>query len=480
MQTESILGLNKQQRDAVGLTYVFDQLKPDSPYGVYAKQHIKVVDDVAALQICFDHIDHAIQLTSAIPVLMDALRFQLKAIKNIKTSIVRLKEETLSQVELFEVKAFLLSLEKITAIYHDNGLGFADIQFISLAEALTALDPHGKRMQSYVVESLRLHEIRKEKYNAEKQINEETDAEKLSVLKNKRIALIQLEIKEENKVLADISEALRKYIKLFERTFLDLMALDLCLAKARLAIQFCEERPLMGGDVLILKDMVNPEVVSILAKENKHMTPVTVALSHGCTVITGANMGGKSVVLKTAVLNIVLARCGFYCCAKEAQIPMFEQIVYVSEEMQDVHRGLSSFGAEVVKLKEIAAADALLFVALDELARGTNPEEGECIVAAVMEYLNEKAFISLITTHYDVRMEGIKHYQVKGLDHQRLGAKQVSPSTLSDFMDYTLVEADAQSAPARDALNICKLLGLPKELINKIENQYIGNYNGYR
>ena len=42
-------------------------------------------------------------------------------------------------------------------------------------------------------------------------------------------------------------------------------------------------------------------------------------------MITGANMGGKSISLKTIVLNVVLAMCGFYVYADYAEIPFFRE-----------------------------------------------------------------------------------------------------------------------------------------------------------
>jgi len=56
----------------------------------------------------------------------------------------------------------------------------------------------------------------------------------------------------------------------------------------------------------------NPEIKEILEKGAKVFTPVSIDLSSGATIITGANMGGKSVTLKTIVLNLLLGQMGFF------------------------------------------------------------------------------------------------------------------------------------------------------------------------
>jgi len=60
-----------------------------------------------------------------------------------------------------------------------------------------------------------------------------------------------------------------------------------------------------------MEDMINPQIADVLEEKGKRFTPVSIALEKGATVITGANMGGKSVALKTIALNILLTQCGF-------------------------------------------------------------------------------------------------------------------------------------------------------------------------
>ena len=167
-----------------------------------------------------------------------------------------------------------------------------------------------------------------------------------------------------------------------------------------------------------LENVTNPWVASVLKNRGLEFTPLSIELTQGATVITGANMGGKSISLKTIVLNVVLAMCGFYVYADYAEIPFFENIQMISEELQSVQKGLSSFGAEIIQMKDVIenVEKEFCFVVLDEFSRGTNPHEGAALVRAVTKYLNHKHVVALLVTHFDhVAEYGKAHYQVVGL-----------------------------------------------------------------
>jgi len=94
------------------------------------------------------------------------------------------------------------------------------------------------------------------------------------------------------------------------------------------------------------------EVDDIVKTKNKKYTPISIRLNIGTTMITGANMGGKSVALKTIAENVLLFQMGFFVFAKYASIPLLDFIFFVSDDVQDISKGLSTFGAEIIKLKE--------------------------------------------------------------------------------------------------------------------------------
>lgn len=82
--------------------------------------------------------------------------------------------------------------------------------------------------------------------------------------------------------------------------------LDFIIQKALFAVRYGGILPEITDGELELTDMVNPELCDLLEQKGRRFVPVSIALTRGATVITGANMGGKSVAMKTVALNVLL------------------------------------------------------------------------------------------------------------------------------------------------------------------------------
>ncbi|MCL2361571.1 MAG: hypothetical protein FWC73_07150 [Defluviitaleaceae bacterium] len=428
-----MFGLDAVQRETIGLNYVLTRLEPDSPYGREKLKHLSFLDQ-AALEACFDNIEKLMDF--------DEIRPHLAALKNIRGSIT--KTETLTQVDIFEIKHFLITFEKL----HIPELKGISLQ--PMSDALAIVDPSGLRIATYTVESPMLYSIRKEKLRAEI----------IDPL------LVEQEVAEETRVLQEITKKLRKHTATFLSNMNNIGELDLTMAKARLAQELGAARPILSKrEVLSFKEMGNPYIAETL--KNHSLTKIFVTFDKGITIITGANMGGKSVALKSVVLNTLLCRAGFFVFAQEAEVPLFDGVCMISEEMEDIGQGLSSFGGEMTRLNEVAlrTKSDFLFIALDEPARGTNPEEGAAIVRGVANHLATSSSICVIATHYNqVTSPRFKHYQVAGLKG-------------TGYMDYNLVEARHDAPPPKDALKICKLIGLNKDLLAKINKEVNNDTN---
>jgi DNA mismatch repair ATPase MutS len=257
--------------------------------------------------------------------------------------------------------------------------------------------------------------------------------------------------------------------------------LDLTVEKARLARRWGGVMPQLTEDRLCMQRMVSPRMVELLRDHGLAFTPISMETERGVTVITGANMGGKSVALKTLALNVYLVQHGFFPFAESAQVPLFDGIHILSEDLENVDRGLSSFGGEIVGFNQIITQlkSGLHFVMLDEFARGTNPEEGAAIVQAVTQYLSRRPAMTVLATHFDaVAPLAQAHYQVVGLRQldmarlqRELAGLQGTDSVhhISRYMNYGLYRVqDSRDCP-RDALNICRLLGMDGEILDLAE-----------
>jgi DNA mismatch repair protein MutS2 len=118
-------------------------------------------------------------------------------------------------------------------------------------------------------------------------------------------------------------------------------------------------------------------------------------------VISGPNTGGKTVALKTLGLAALLHQCGLLPPAAEATLPVFDEVLADIGDRQSIEMSLSTFSGHVrtlVAVLETATPRSL--VLLDELAAGTDPQEGAPLAQALLERLASQARLTVVTTHY--------------------------------------------------------------------------------
>jgi DNA mismatch repair protein MutS2 len=120
-------------------------------------------------------------------------------------------------------------------------------------------------------------------------------------------------------------------------------------------------------------------------------------------VISGPNAGGKTVALKCLGLAAWMARAGVPVpCDERSKLGWFDSVLTDVGDDQSLMRSLSTFSAHVQNLGAILdAADRHALVLLDEVAAGTDPEEGAALASAVLEALVERGAAVAVTTHYE-------------------------------------------------------------------------------
>ncbi len=118
-------------------------------------------------------------------------------------------------------------------------------------------------------------------------------------------------------------------------------------------------------------------------------------------VISGPNAGGKTVVIKTVGLMVLMCRHGIPLPVAEGTcVPRFSQLWCHIGDEQDVAADLSTFsGAMAATAQMLADADGRSLVLFDELGAGTDPLEGAALGCALLEELTERGGLSIVTTH---------------------------------------------------------------------------------
>lgn len=374
---------------------------------------------------------------------LNTLLFRLQGVKDINTTIKNLsRKAVLDDIELFEIKHLAILAGEVKKILQENNLDEV-IDIPSLDNVVEILDPDGLKIASfYIYDSYceRLKELRSDMRKNPEQQEE----------------LLMESTELENDVREELNKKLHPNVNDIKQALVSLAMVDINLAKAmqirdmRLTFPVVEST----GDSHY-EAMFNPQVKASLSKQGREFQPVDLAFGAIPNLITGANMGGKTVVLKTLALCQLLFQFGFGIPASFAQLVPCDDIYFCIGDEQSIEKGLSSFAAEMKNIDAVIKAsreNKKILALIDEPARTTNPTEGTALVQALLKVLSGKAVRLVMTTHYDIESGGAHCLRVKGL--------------VGGVMDYSLVEVHDGEVP-HEALNIAKSLNIDSEWLTE-------------
>jgi len=249
---------------------------------------------------------------------------------------------------------------------------------------------------------------------------------------NELQALHEAEAREIYKILFGLTQEVREQLPAIEAAAETIAKLDFINAKAVFHQRFncvipeinfndAAERVKTGAagvspaftsatSSLELTDARHPLLEENLRASGGTIVPVSLTLDddNNTMVISGANAGGKTVVLKTAGLLSLMALSGVSVPARAARIPFYASVLADIGDHQSLAANLSTFTSHVRNISrmiELCKAPAL--VLLDEVGTGTDPEEGSALGVAVVDHFRKhfRAHV-MATTHYS----GLKMY----------------------------------------------------------------------
>jgi DNA mismatch repair protein MutS2 len=128
-------------------------------------------------------------------------------------------------------------------------------------------------------------------------------------------------------------------------------------------------------------------------------------------VVSGPNMGGKTVALKLVGLSMTMVYCGMHVPAAAATIGRFERICTDIGDEQSIAQNASTFSAHLRRLAEIVdVADDRTLILIDEIGSGTEPNAGAALAVAVLERFLESGARVVATTHAtELKLFGADH-----------------------------------------------------------------------
>ena len=272
--------------------------------------------------------------------------------------------------------------------------------------------------------------------------------------------LREREEREIAEVLRALTEELRLSLPVIERAADVVAELDFIAAKTALAVRLdCTEPEITEDAALELDSARHPLLDDRLRDESGTAVPCSFALdaTKPVMVISGANAGGKTVVLKTAGLIALAALSGLHVPARRARIPLYRVVLADIGDSQSLAANLSTFTAHVANIRRmIDLCDAPALVLLDEVGTGTDPEEGSALGVAVVDHFRRRCGAHVVaTTHY----RGLKIYAAN--DDGVLNASvEFDPETLQPTYRLLLGLAGSSSG-----LEIARRFGFPDSVI---------------
>ena len=274
--------------------------------------------------------------------------------------------------------------------------------------------------------------------------------------------------KEEEKILAVLTKKIiekQENIKVNGKLITEI---DLFFAKAKLSKQMNGSKlnNIHSGE-LNLVDCRHP----ILKSDAK---PISIKMEKGIStiVISGPNTGGKTVALKTIGLISLIYQSGIQPpCSPDSQIPIFKDFFVHIGDDQNLKKSESSFSSHISSLiNTINNASEESLIIVDEIVSSTDPDEGNALACAILNYLNTISSKSFISTH----IKGIIEYAKQ---ENWCENYSVSFDQKKNIPTYELKKGVPSSS---FAINISKKLGIPENIIKNAEKMLDSDYLSYK
>jgi DNA mismatch repair protein MutS2 len=263
---------------------------------------------------------------------------------------------------------------------------------------------------------------------------------------------------EELRLLTVLTDALRPHVDELLPSIEVLYRLDAHLAQARWADQLGAIQPqIYSGGTIDFLGARNP----ILAA-HRDVVPLDICLGdpERILLISGPNAGGKTVVLLTVGLFVMLAQSGLFIPAKQAVLPLFNSLYTDLGDRQSLEEDLSTFSAHLTNLQSILSRcgpDSL--VLLDELGTGTEPEAGAALGQTFLEAIREQGAVCLATTHLNrLKLWAQDEFGILNAG-MAFDARELRPT-------YQL---EVGRPGASFALEIARRMGLDDQLLNRAQ-----------
>lgn len=216
-----------------------------------------------------------------------------------------------------------------------------------------------------------------------------------------------------------------------------------------------------GSSYIDVKGIRHP-IVEKINKETEYVkNDILIGKDKSGILLYGTNACGKSTLMKSIGLNLIMAQAGLYVAADSFNYSIYTQIFTRILNNDNIFRSQSSFAIEMEELRTIEKrSDNKSLVLGDELCSGTETISALSIVSAGLHMLSKKNVSYMITTHLhqlndidvvkNIDNLSIYHLKIKNIGGKIIYDRKICPG----------------SGPSVYGLNVCEAMGISKEFID--------------
>lgn len=338
----------------------------------------------------------------------------------------------------------------------------------SEATGITSLKIGYNNVYGYYIEVTNTHRdkvpsdwIRKQTLvNAERYITQELKEYEEKILNaQERIEILETAIY--NALVASLSD----YVTAIQADSHLVATLDCLQGLTRVALENRYNRPVVDDSLVIdIREGRHPVIEKELPIGTPYITNSVVLDPEATQVmmITGPNMSGKSALLRSTALNVLLAQIGSFVAAESAHIGVVDKIFTRVGASDNISLGESTFMVEMNEaasiLNNMSARSLILF---DELGRGTSTYDGISIAWAIVEYINRSPLRpkTLFATHYHELNEMEATYP--GVVNYNVSVKEIDGKVIF------LRKLQRGGSEHSFGIHVAKLAGMPRDIVKR-------------
>jgi DNA mismatch repair protein MutS len=263
-----------------------------------------------------------------------------------------------------------------------------------------------------------------------------------------------------------LAEHIQKHAETLHAITQEVARIDIAATCAKNAREYHYVRPVLvqGSVSHVHATKMRHPILERLIDKHRYV-PNDVAL-HGSAphglLLFGMNASGKSSLMKSVGLNVIMAQAGMFVAADAFELSPYSHIFTRITGQDNIYRGWSTFTVEMLELRNILQrCNTHSLVLGDELCAGTESLSALSIVAAGIEVLAKKQASFIFATHlHDLsRLDRVTSLSSVRMAHMHV---EVDPTTGRIVYDRQLKDG---SGSAVYGLEVCKGLDMPPEFL---------------